>query len=118
MILFLLVVLLVTIGITAYVLPGINHAFSHIWTDPSERQRAAIQQRLKELHTQDGIPEETAVLMATKEFQAKDEAALLKLAQCFDAADVRNLATGRRSLWSTIVYGLDRAIKKGTRGSA
>lgn len=118
MILFLMTILIITIGIAIYALPIVNGAFSRIWSDPSERQRAEIQQRLKELHTQDGIPEETAVLMATKEFQAKDEAALLKLAQCFDAADVRGLVAGRRSLWSTIVYGLDRAIKKGTRGSA
>jgi hypothetical protein len=97
------------IGIWAlvYLLPVTNKLFSMIWMDPTERQRQEILVRLKEHHVDGGVPEETAVLMAAKEFSTTEKN-LLKAAELFSAADVKALLTGKRNV---LDVGLGHVVK-------
>lgn len=87
--------------------------FSVIWTDPTEREREEVRRRLLELHTKSGLSAETAALLATKEFHAKNEEQLLEVAQLLGTAGIKRLASGQNSIWDKIGFGLTNALRRG-----
>jgi hypothetical protein len=96
-----------------YLTPVTNRILGLIWEDPTERRRKKILKRLRELHVDGNIPEETAVLMAAKEYNASEQA-ILDVVGAVDARDVAKLVTGRMSPLGFLLHGFDRALRKGS----
>lgn len=115
--LFLFVVLVFCLGLmylsVIYVLPVTNRLFSLIWEDPTERQRKKILKRIKELYVDGNIPEETAILMAAKEYNTT-EREVLETIGAVSVGDVVKMATGKMSPLGYFFDGLERNFKKGT----
>ena len=94
-----------------YVVPVVNNGFSCIWEDPIQKQRKEGILRLKELHINGEVPEETAVLMAAKELNTTEEE-LLKVLGTFSARDLRGVITGKKSGLDVVMSRVDRALKR------
>ena len=91
--------------------PIVNRILSVVWEDPTVRQRAVIARRLKELHVDGTIPEETAVLLAAKEFNATEDE-LMRVAGMFNAGDLMGMLTGKRQPMGVLLNGIEKALKR------
>lgn len=98
-----------------YLVPVCNRLFSLIWEDPTERQRKQVARRLKELHINGDIPEETAVLLAAKEFNVVEQN-LLDVADIVSPADVKAFLTGKKSAIGIIASSLSDGLRRGADG--
>jgi hypothetical protein len=98
-----------------YLIPPCNKLFSFIWEDPISRQQREVVKRLKELHIDGHIPEETAVVMASKEFNTSEQE-LMEAAQMLRPSDIRGILTGQKSLFRIVFDSMDDVIRANTGG--
>jgi biopolymer transport protein ExbB/TolQ len=95
-----------------YLVPITNRFFSLIWQDPSEKQRALILKRLKELMINHEVPEETAVLMAAKEFNATENE-FLEALQVMKASEIKSMLQGKPAVLNQLLSGIDKKLRSG-----
>jgi len=97
-----------------YLVPSINKMFSIIWEDETFTQGKEIRKRAKELMVDSEIPEETAVLMASKEMRVSEEN-LLNAVEAMSPADLKKIITGKNVDMISIISGkLSKALKSKT----
>lgn len=92
--------------------PFWNRFFSIIWSDPTEREQEEIRRRLLELHVKNGLPPDTAAMLAAKEYHVDSEEAVLKAAQLLGSGGIKHLASGQ-NMWSRVAFGLTNALRRG-----
>ena len=96
-----------------YVVPIVNRALSCIWEDPTEQERKMVLKRLKELHVDGNIPEETAVVIASAERNVPAEN-VKELVGMMGSRNLMGVLSGKKSLFWTILDGIEKQKKKGT----
>lgn len=94
-----------------YVMPATNSLFGLIWQDPTDRQRAAVARRLKELHVDGHVPNETAVLMAAKEHNATEQE-IMGLLDMASPEDLMGVLTGKRTFFGTVVGKITKSLRR------
>ncbi len=104
---FLIVFGLAGLAAMAYLTPWFNRFFSLIWEDPSERERRKILKRLKELHVDGNVPEETAALMVSSEFNTSVEN-VLEAVGVLTVGELKGILTGKRGALGIIA---DKLVK-------
>ena len=103
----------VTIWAVIYLTPAVNKMFSYIWEDPSNKQRQIIANRIKELHVDGNVPEETAVMLAGQELNV-DEQQILDELGAMRPSDLRGIVTGNKSWFKMIMDNMGRSLQSGT----
>lgn len=110
MVLFIVSMFLVVFAVH-YVIPITNRFFALIWEDPTEVQRKEVMRRLKELHVDGHIPEEAAVLLASKEYNSS-ERDLLNLTRMVKPAQLRAMLNGRKNIFQIVLDSATQEIYK------
>lgn len=72
---FILLIVVCVIGICLAIAlsPAVEWVLGFIWSDPTRSRRASVSSRVKELCVDGNIPEETAILMVSKEKNLMEE---------------------------------------------
>jgi len=90
-----------------------NWFFSKIWSEKEINKDT--RKRLKELSVDSDVPEETALLIASKEQKLKEE----ELIRAFNALDAKDLAKmikgNKRDMLSNLITAMDKSRFKNTR---
>jgi hypothetical protein len=111
----LVVVLIILLPLTTFAIdrgvPFFNRLSSFLWQDPSERQKAIVLKRLKELHVDGNVPEEMAYLMASKELNTT-EAELKTIVGSIGAPNLVGLLTGKKTLMGVFIDGINKSLKR------
>lgn len=97
-----------------FLIPFFNRGFSLIWSDPSERQRKEALARLNELYVDGQVPEEVAVLLASKERNATEEE-LMNLVGMVGTSDMKAVLTGKKTLLGVMLNEIESVVKKNTK---
>jgi hypothetical protein len=105
---FLLFFALVGIKLATIFGPFIESMMSYIWVDPSNRYRSRVVKRVKELCVDGDVPDETAVLVTSKEMNLTEKAVN-------DALGAMTPATMRTLSGSGLMSDLLRSMLKVTR---
>jgi hypothetical protein len=88
--------------------PYIDSLMSFIWTDPSNRYRSRVLKRVKELCVDGDVPDETAVLVTSKEMNLTEKAVK-------DAIGAMTPSTMRTLSGSGLMSDVLRSLFKVTR---
>ncbi len=111
----LVVVLIVLLPLTTFAIdkgvPFFNRLSSFLWQDPSDRQRAIVLKRLKELHVDGNVPEEMAYLMAAKELRTTEEELKL-IAGSIGAPNLLGLLTGKKTFMGVFIDSINKSLKR------
>jgi hypothetical protein len=111
----LVVVLIVLLPITSFAIdkgvPFFNRLSSFLWQDPSERQKAIVLKRLKELHVDGNVPEEMSYLMAAKELNTTEQE-LKAIVGSVGAPNLVGLLTGRKTLMGVFIDSINKNLRK------
>lgn len=86
-----------------------RHLFDHIWKDPSEEQSRALLKRVRELTSQDRVPEATALMLAAKELHSNEDE-VLGVVGALDAVDVARLVSGKKRGPGGWLYGFKKIL--------
>jgi hypothetical protein len=111
----LLVVLIILWPLTKFAIehgvPFFNWLSSFVWQDPSDRQRAIVMKRLKELHVDGNVPEESAFLLAAKELNTTEEE-LKQAVGRVGATSLMGVLTGKKTMLGVFFDELNRSLKR------
>lgn len=105
---FLIVAVLAMIFLT----PSINGLFAFIWEDPTNRLRRKILYRLRQIHNEGNIPDQTAVLMVASEFHTTEHE-VLDTVGVFSAEEIKGIFTEQRGLLGILADKLRCHLRAG-----
>lgn len=92
-------------------IPFFNRILSFVWEDPCDRQRAIVLKRLKELHVDGNVPEETAYLMAAKELNTTEDE-LKEAIGVVGSSNLMGLLMGKKNMFGVILDGINKNLKR------
>ena len=90
----------------------INSLFAFVWEDPTDRLRRKMLHRLRRIHFEGSIPDQTAVLMVASEFHTT-EREVLDTIGVLTAWEINDIFAQRRGLLGILADKLREHVRAG-----
>lgn len=90
----------------------INRLFAFVWEDPTDLLRRKILHRLRQIHIEGSVPDETAVLMVASEFHTTEHE-VLDTVGVLSAGEIKDIFTEQRGLLGILADKLRGHVRAG-----